>query len=249
MQGTVFDPTLDRCEYCQLVSPCNNDPNNIRCPDGGVGPSCPSTIPPGFICVCGATTCELQLVTTTVARPTCPPYDPNVYICVCGSTSCNLELIRPTCPPYDPSVYICICGATSCQLQLIPTTTARPTCPPYDPSVYICVCGATSCNLELIRPTCPPYDPNVYVCICGVSSCSLQLISTTPRPTGGVTAACPGRTVGTTPGNYLYDCRGKPDGNYEDPFDFCSGGFYMCTNQEAKYFVSFISVFCFYAFF
>jgi hypothetical protein len=99
------------------------------------------------------------------------------------------------------------------------------------------VCGATSCNLELIKPTCPPYDPNVYVCVCGVSSCQLQLITTTSRPTGGVTAPCPGRTIGTTPGNYQYDCTGKPDGNYEDPFDFCSGGFYMCTNGEAEYFV------------
>jgi len=108
--GTVFDPTLGRCEYCELVYPCNADPDNIRC----------------------ATS-----VFTTTARPapTCPPYDPNQYICICSATSCQLELITttapppPTCPPYDPSVYICVCNALTCQLELI-TTTAPPVTDP-----------------------------------------------------------------------------------------------------------------------
>jgi len=271
LQGTVFDPSLDRCEYCQFVYPCNADPNNIRCPTGGGGrPTCPPYDPSIYVCVCGASSCQLQLISTTPRpAPTCPPYDPNVYICVCGATSCNLELIKPTCPPYDPNVYICVCGASSCQLQLITTTAPpKPTCPPFDPNVYICVCGATSCNLELIKPTCPPYDPNVYICVCGATSCQLQLITTTARPaptcppfdpnvyvcvcgisscnlelkstlapTGGPTAPCPGRTIGTTPSNSQLSCAGKPDGNYPDPFDPCSGGFYMCTNGIPEYFI------------
>ena len=34
------------------------------------------------------------------------------------------------------------------------------------------------------------------------------------------------------------DCVGKPDGNYPDPVDPCSGYFYMCSNGIASYFVS-----------
>ena len=154
---------------------------------------------------------------------------------------------RPTCPAYDPNIYTCTCGASSCQLNLIPTTTnARPTCPPYDPNVYTCTCGATSCQLNLIpttttaRVTCPPFDPNVYTCVCGSTSCSLQLIPTTPRP-GGVTAPCVGRALRPTPGPITLSCQNLSDGNYEDPNDPYSGGFYMCTNGIPKYFVSHFS--------
>jgi hypothetical protein len=211
--GTVFDPTLDRCEFCELVYPCNADPNNIRC----------------------ATS-----FTSESPKPTCPPFDPNVYICVCGALTCNLELItttttpKPTCPPYDPNVYICVCSDISCALQMITTTT--PICPPYDPSVYTCVCSATSCELILITttsrpvPTCPPYDPNVYICVCGSSTCNLELITTTAP-----TRLCPGTTRKTTVSNFVYDCSGKPDGDYQDPFDPCSGYFWTCTNGEPFY--------------
>ena len=34
-----------------------------------------------------------------------------------------------------------------------------------------------------------------------------------------------------------YDCTNKPDGNYPDPVDQCSGSFYMCTNGLDKFFV------------
>jgi len=273
LKGTVFSAALDRCEYCDLVSPCNSNPNALRCPLGG--PTCPSFIPDGYVCVCSATSCELVLrpptcppydpnvytctcgvsscqlnliSTTTPPRPQCPPYDPNIYTCTCGVSSCQLNLIptttpaRPTCPPYDPNVYTCICGATSCILQLVPTTTtARPTCPPFDPNIYTCTCGVSSCQLNLIpttpaRPTCPPFDPNVYTCVCGSTSCSLQLIPTTSRPGGAVTAPCVGRTIRPTQSPVFFDCAGKADGNYEDPIDPCSGGFFMCTNQISKYF-------------
>lgn len=182
LKGTVFSATLDRCEYCDKVSPCNSNPNAIRCPLEG--PTCPSVIPEGYGCVCTATSCDLVLLPTTAVP-------------------------RPTCPPYDPNVYTCTCSASSCQLNLIPTTTPA-------------------------RPTCPAFDPNVYTCVCGSTSCSLQLIPTTSRP--GVTAPCAGRTIRPTQSPFYFDCTGKADGNYEDPVDPCSGGFYMCTNQVAKYF-------------
>ena len=88
-----------------------------------------------------------------------------------------------------------------------------------------------------VDSACPPFDPNVYICVCGITSCNLELISTTRAPTGGPTAPCPGRTIGTTPSNSELNCAGKPDGNYVDPFDPCSGGFYMCTNGDPDYFV------------
>ena len=34
-----------------------------------------------------------------------------------------------------------------------------------------------------------------------------------------------------------YDCTNKPDGNYPDPVDQCSGSFYMCTNGYDDFFV------------
>ena len=188
--GTVFDPVLGRCEYCELVYPCNADPNNIRC--------------------------ATFVTSSTPAKPTCPPYDPNVYICVCDDVSCNLILITtttpapPTCPPYDPNVYTCICDTTSCILELITTTTPAP-------------------------PTCPPYDPNVYVCVCSDITCTLELITTTTSPASAVTDPCPGTTRGTTISNFVFDCNGKPNGDYADPFNPCSGYFWSCTNGDAFY--------------
>ena len=224
LSGTVFDPSQNRCEYCEFVSPCNS------------GLSVPTTT---------TTTTTTTTQSTPSTRPTCPPYDPNVFTCVCSVSSCVLELIptttttpvittpsRPSCPPFDANIYVCVCGATSCVLELITTTTTStsttpaistpptPTCPPYDPSVFICVCGASSCILELIstttssttistRPTCPPYDANVFTCVCGATSCVLELITTT---TTTISSSSSSTTISslttpfrcTTSGNFPY---------------------------------------------
>ena len=149
LSGTVFDPAQDRCDYCQNVYPCNSGVSvTITASTTSLAtttpprPSCPPYDPSVYTCVCGPTSCTLELITTTTtARPTCPPYDPSIYICVCTGSSCILNLLptttttttttttaRPTCPPHDSNIYNCVCSATSCQLELI-TTTIRPTTP------------------------------------------------------------------------------------------------------------------------
>ena len=141
----VFDPDLDQCRSCLLVKPCNDDPNNIRCPQ-------------------------------------CPPPDPG-YTCTCSGNGCIVQPVTTT--------------------TTTTTTTVRPT------------------------PTCPPYNPSENNCNCVPDACTLTPIVT--RPAGG--APCPGRTVATPPANYVYNCTKKPNGDYEDPIDVCSGFFYACSNN------------------
>ena len=133
---------------------------STKVPTTAPRPQCPSFIPPGYQCVCTATSCHLVLIpttpTTTVAVPQCPSFIPPGYKCVCTSISCHLVPIPtsstttttarppPQCPSFIPPGYQCVCTSISCHLVLIPTTPTttapRPQCPSFIPPGYECVC-------------------------------------------------------------------------------------------------------------
>ena len=115
----VFDPDLDQCRSCLLVKPCNDDPNNIRCPQ------CPPP-DPGYTCTCSGNGCIVQPVTTTTTTttttvrptPTCPPYNPSENNCNCVPDACTLTPIvtRPAggapCPGRTVATHLLITCTT-----------------------------------------------------------------------------------------------------------------------------------------